>query len=335
MSDNGFLIFVLVALGGVIFINGWTDAPTAIATCVASGAMRERRAAMLAALCNLLGVALSFALNPTVTETVQGLVVLPQNDGANSLAVLLCGLLATGIWAVAAWFFGIPTSESHGLLAGLSGAAMAYGGAASIRGAVWIRILLGLGLSILGGLLLGGAVWIVMNVHVAKQRDDERGLGRSLLAGAAAMAFMHGAQDGQKFVGIWLLALSFGGEVGQYTTAIAATVCALLMGTGTVVCGGRIIRTLGEKLVKTGYREGFAADVGAAVCLLLLTLFGIPVSTTHTKTAALMGVGITKGRGRLDAATAAKMLGAWLLTFPACFGIGYFLMMGILRYTGG
>ena len=147
--------------------------------------------------------------------------------------------------------------------------------------------------------------------------------------GAASMAVLHGAQGGQKFLGIWLLAMTL-----QATKTIPLSVlifmCAVFMGAGTLVGGGRIIRTLGEKLVKVGAEEGIAADVGAAVCLAFLTLFGIPVSTTHTKTAALMGVGAA-GRGRMDRRVAWRMVGAWLLTFPACGGAAYLGMRSILH----
>ena len=328
------LLCVLMALGGVVFVNGWTDAPTAIATCVCAGAMTERKAAMLAALCNLLGIGLSFAACPAVSATVEGLVTLPNSNPVMGLSVLLCGLVATGLWAVAAWFFGIPTSESHGLLAGLSGAALAWGGRESLNGDAWLLVVFGLGFSLLGGLLFGGASWWLTGRWTKDGRDTERRMKGCLVAGAAVMALMHGAQDGQKLMGIWLLSTALVGDGEAKNVALAVLMCALLMGAGTLLGGGRIIRTLGVELVKTGYREGFAADVGASICLLILTLLGIPVSTTHTKTAALMGVGAAKGRGRLRAVTAAKLLGAWLLTFPACFGVGYALMVGIRRILG-
>lgn len=326
MPGNPFLFCVLASVGAVVFINGWTDAPTAIATCVCSGAMSERRAAVLAAFCNLVGIALSFLISPAVAATVEDLVSLPGQEGSGGLSVLLCAMLATGLWAVTAWFFGLPTSESHGLLAGLSGAAVAYGGVTSLNGGAWLRVLWGLILSVLGGIVIGGISWGVIGARHREGTEAERSMKRCLTVGAAVMALMHGAQDGQKFVGIWLLALTPFGDTTPAVTVTAVIACALLMGTGTLLGGGRIIRTLGERLMKTGYREGFSADVGAALCLLVLTLLGMPVSTTHTKTAALMGVGAAKGRGRLDVVTALKLLGAWLLTFPACFGMGYFLM---------
>ncbi len=143
------------------------------------------------------------------------------------------------------------------------------------------------------------------------------------------MSFMHGAQDGQKFIGIWLLACDLGGVAHMPLTGVAL-ICALFMGVGTLMGGGRIVRTLGEKLVRTGLREGVAADLGGAVCLFFLTLWGIPVSTTHTKTAAVVGTGVAMGRGRVDTGTVGRLLTAWLLTFPVCFLLSFGAMKGLL-----
>lgn len=323
---------VMAAVGGVIFVNGWTDAPTAIATCVTAGAMKERRAALMAAVCNLLGIAVSGLVRPAVAMTIKGMVHLPEDRADVAMTALLCALASVGLWAVTAWWFGIPTSESHGLLAGLTGAALAVGGVDSVDGEAWLRVILGLLISIGGGLLAGFLCSAVLSVVIQRRgrRDDAMKWG--LRIGAAAMALLHGAQDGQKFLGIWLLAMTL-----QATESIPISLliflCAVFMGAGTLVGGGRIIRTLGEKLVKVGTEEGIAADAGAAVCLALLTLFGIPVSTTHTKTAALMGVGAA-GRERMDWRVAGRMVGAWLLTFPVCGGAAYLGMRVILHLLG-
>lgn len=330
LLNNPLLAAVLLAVGAVIFVNGWTDAPTAISSCVASGAMSARRAILMASVCNLAGIAVSSAVSPAVAATVRGMVTLPEDRPEASLAVLLCAMAGTALWAVAAWAFGLPTSESHALLAGLSGAAMAYGGAECVNGSAWLRVAVGLLLSLAGGFFAGFLIFIVTDCTAQKRKKaGERGLRRSIVAGAAAMAFMHGAQDGQKFIGMWLLALSLGGGESAFSAA-AVLGCAVLMGAGTLLGGGRILRTLGEGLIETGYREGFAADLGAAVCLMFLTLGGVPVSTTHTKTAAIMGTGAAKGRGRTERSTAAKLFVAWLLTFPACFLLSYLGMKGIL-----
>ena len=328
LGQEGLLFLVLAAIGAVVFVNGWTDAPCAIAACVSSGAMSLRRAAAMAAVCNFVGVGLSMVITPAVTATVSGMVRLPES-GRLSLAVLLCAMIVTALWAVAAWRFGIPTSESHALLAGLSGAAMAYGGAEAVVAYAWLRVAMGLVLSLVGGMLAGFLTFVL--TERATTGRDERGMRHALVAGAAAMSLMHGAQDGQKFLGLWLLAWGLSGK-NAVISGEAVAICALLMGAGTLVGGGRIIRTLGEKLVRSGYREGIAADIGAALCLLLLTLGGLPVSTTHTKTAAFMGTGLAKGKGGADSSTAVSLIIAWLLTFPVCFLLSFLAMRMLLLF---
>jgi len=321
---------VILVVGGAIFVNGWTDAPTAIASCVASGAMKENRAVVMAAVCNLFGIAVACAVRPTVAMTVKGMVTFPEGRADVALGALFCAMASVCLWAVAAWWFGIPTSESHGLLAGLTGAALAVGGLDSVSVNAWLRVGAGLFISLLGGFAAGLVFAVAVSFLLQKKRGlrRESTMGLWLRVSAAAMAFLHGAQDGQKFVGVWLLAVSLGAGP-TISQPMLIVMCAVFMGLGTLIGGGRIIRTLGEKLVAVGMEEGIAADLGAAACLLLLTLGGIPVSTTHTKTAALMGVGAA-GRGMLDRRVAARMVGAWLLTFPACGGLSYLGMKLIL-----
>lgn len=330
LLQAGWLTAVLMAVGAVILINGWTDAPTAIAVCVTSGALSERRAGVLAAVCNLLGLGLFMAFRPAVAATVQGMVRLPEGEPLAGLAVLLSALIATGLWALVAWGFGIPTSESHALLAGLSGAATAYGGVGCVDPAAWTRVLLGLVLSLMGGVLLGGLFRCLLERGRRGRSPSTDRLRGGLVFGACATAFLHGAQDGQKFVGLWLLAFSLADRAADPLSL--SVPCALLMGLGTLLGGGRIIRTVGERLVRTDARDGVAADLGAAVCLGALTFFGWPVSTTHVKTAAIAGTGIAKGRGRTDVATAVWLVLAWILTFPACFGAGFACMRWFLFF---
>lgn len=314
------LIWTVVCIGAVTFVNGWTDAPCAIVSCVSSGAMSLRRAAAMSTFFNLVGIGASALWFPAVAATVFETVHLSDGNGQLSLAVLLTAVLAAVLWAVAAWYFGIPTSESHGLLAGLSGAAVAYGGFECVSLWVWIRVVLGLFLSLFGGAFFGFLAELLRKRSA--KRMTERRQRTVLVASASAMSAMHGAQDGQKMIGLWLLASALG-QVTWGDGRAWVLPCALLMGGGTLLGGGRIIRTLGTSLADTGYGEGISADLGAAVCLLVLTLWGIPVSTTHTKTAALMGVGMAVGHGRVPMRTVRRLLAAWTLTFPACFVLAY------------
>ena len=308
----------------VLLVNGWTDAPNAIAGAVATGALPFRRAVVLAAGCNFLGVLCVTSVNASVAETIYSIARFGGGTRAAGLA-LCAAMLAVVLWATLAWRFGIPTSESHALVAGLSGAAVALEGDLScIRWDCWGRVLLGMALSALAGFWAG---------RFALQWVDSIKLSRhtALLAqvpGTACVAFLHGAQDGQKFLGIFLLGLSLArGEEGGALPSIPlwlVALCAAGMALGTLMGGRRIIDRVGREMVALGPREGLAADLGNLVCLLGATWLGLPVSTTHTRTAALLGVGVARG-GPVRWEVARGIALAWALTFPACMALGYVL----------
>ena len=308
----------------VLLVNGWTDAPNAIAGAVATGALPFRRAVVLAAVCNFLGVLCVTSVNASVAETIYSIARFGGGTRAAGLA-LCAAMLAVVLWATLAWRFGIPTSESHALVAGLSGAAVALEGNLScIRWDCWGRVLLGMALSALAGFWAG---------RFALQWVDSIKLSRhtALLAqvpGTACVAFLHGAQDGQKFLGIFLQGLSLArGEEGGALPSIPlwlVALCAAGMALGTLMGGRRIIDRVGREMVALGPREGLAADLGNLVCLLGATWLGLPVSTTHTRTAALLGVGVAGG-GPVRWEVARGIALAWALTFPACMALGYVL----------
>ena len=304
-------VFVLTL--GVILVNGWTDAPNAIATAVAGGVLPFSAAATLAAVCNLLGAVLSDALFPAVTRSV--LALLPVGgDQRAALCGLCAALAAIIIWSTAAWLLGIPTSESHGLLAGLAGAALALEGN-GLPWAAWGRVLLALPLSVMLGFL--PARWLARRPEHPRPLRFYR---RAQCLGAAAMALLHGAQDGQKFLGVLLLGTSL--AAGQASPTDRAplwlsALCAGAMALGTALGGRRIIDTVGRDMVELDPRRGLAADLVAGGALLLCTLLGLPVSTTHTKTAAILGAGRYP-----DWSVAQSIALAWVLTFPICGLLG-------------
>ena len=246
-------------------------------------------------------------------------------DRAAALSALCAALCAIVLWAVLAWRFGVPTSESHALVAGLTGAALALpGGLDNIRAGAWGRVLLGLVLSVALGWWVGGLCRrLLERLHPSLPLCR-----RGQLAGAGAMAFLHGAQDGQKFLGVFLLgaALAQGGGVGQ-TFSVPGwlmLLCAAVMALGTAMGGRRIIETVGRDMVILAPREGLAADLGGGLCLLLCTLAGLPVSTTHAKTAAILGAG-SAGGGTVNHRVAARIALTWLFTFPGCGLLGFLL----------
>ncbi len=306
---------VLLLLAAVILVNGWTDAPNAIATTVAAGVLSFPAAVTLAALFNLLGVVCTAAVSDAVARTLWSM----ADFGPYALTALSAALAATVLWAVFAWRFGIPTSESHALVAGLAGAALALG-VERLRLEVLLRVLLGLFLS----LALGWGLGRIFRQFLPPQ--GERAYRRGQILGAALTAFFHGGQDGQKFLGVLALVLSLRG--GAFSLPPwAQWTCAALMALGTLVGGQRIIDTVGRKMVLLTPRSGFAADLGSAGALALCTLLGLPVSTTHAKTAAILGAGADP-----DGKVVGSLGAAWLFTFPVCGLLAFMLVKFLVAW---
>lgn len=329
--SNPILLITILLTMGVIFVNGWTDAPNAIATCVATRAMSPRAAVLMAAVFNFLGVLVMTMINSTVAMTIKNMVNFSGNTN-EAITALCAALFAIIIWAVAAWYFGIPTSESHALIAGLSGAAIAlHNGFSGINGSEWIKVIYGLVLSTLLG-FAAGYVFTKITEFLFRRFDRRKTSGffkGAQIFGGAAMSFMHGAQDGQKFMGVMILSvfLASGQEsVNNVTLPIwMMLLCSIVMGIGTSIGGYKIIKAVGMDMVKLEQYQGFSADVAGAFCLLLSSVFGIPVSTTHTKTTAVMGVGAAKRLSAVNFGVVKDMVLTWVLTFPGCGIIGYLM----------
>ncbi|MDF2881078.1 MAG: inorganic phosphate transporter PiT [Clostridiaceae bacterium] len=328
---NPALLITVVLTLCVILVNGWTDAPNAIATCVSTRAMGPRSAVYMAAVFNFLGVLVMTMVNANVAETVYNMVDF-RGDSHDALIALCAALFAIVVWATAAWYFGIPTSESHALIAGISGAAIALqGGLAGINGGEWMKVIYGLILSTGLGFVMG---WITVKVvEIIFRRFDRRKTSDffkgAQICGGAAMAFMHGAQDGQKFMGVFMLGIFLAngqGTVGNFVIPIwLMALCSLVMALGTSIGGYKIIKAVGMDMVKLEQYQGFSADLAAAGCLLLSSVTGIPVSTTHTKTASIMGIGAARRLSSVNWSIVKDMVWTWILTFPGC-GIVGFLM---------
>ena len=327
-SNPALFVTTLLTLG-VIFVNGWTDAPNAIATCVTTRCMRVRSAVIMAAIFNFLGVFIMTQLNASVASTISNMV---DFGGASqqSLIALMAAMVAIIVWGTVAWYFGIPTSQSHSLIAGLTGAAIALQGSFdAINGAEWIKVVYGILLSTLLGFFLG---WLNSKAlgRVCRNMDRKktsRFFRWAQVASGAGVAFMHGAQDGQKFMSIFVLAITLATGVGQADQMILPIwlmfFCALNMGLGTAVGGERIIKSVGLDMVKLEPFQGFAASVATFFCLMLSTFAGLPVSTTHTNTTAIMGVGAAKRKSAVKWGIAIDMVKTWVLTFPGCGLLGF------------
>lgn len=329
MVANPMLLVSTILTLGVILVNGWTDAPNAIATCVSTRAIGVRKAIIMAAVFNFLGVLIMTSINASVAFTIYNMVDF-GGDSKLALIALCAAMAAIVIWATAAWYFGIPTSESHALIAGISGAAVAIQNSFSgINGAEWVKVLYGIGLSTLLGFGLG-FVASKLTVAIFKNKNRlkcERFFSDAQVAGGAAMAFMHGAQDGQKFMAIFLLGAAMAGGQAHATSFVVPMwlmiLCSAVMGLGTSIGGYRIIKSVGMDMVKLKPYQGFAADFSATTCLLISSLTGIPVSTTHTKTTAIMGVGAARRISNVNWSVVKELVLTWIFTFPSCGLLGF------------
>lgn len=331
LAHNYVLLITSLLTLLVILINGWTDAPNAIATCVSTKAITPRKAIILASVFNFLGVLFMTFFNATVAQTIYKMVDFGGNS-ADALAALCAALFGILIWAITAWAFGIPTSESHALIAGISGAAIALqGGFSGINGSEWVKVIYGLLLSTVLGFVSGLLLVKLIEAICRKldRRKTSRFFRKAQIGSAAAMAFMHGAQDGQKFIGVFLLGVALSqGQANQTMFAIPIwlmVLCSAIMALGTSIGGYKIIKTVGMDMVKLEEYQGFATDLSAAGGLLLTTLLGIPVSTTHMKSTAIMGVGSAKGLSRVRWDIVKEMVLTWVLTFPGCGLIGFLM----------
>jgi PiT family inorganic phosphate transporter len=309
------------------FANGWTDAPNSIATVVSTRVLRPLQAVGMAAVLNLVG-----ALAGTkVAETVGTDVVDAEFLTLETIAAVL---VAATLWALGAQYFGLPSSESHALIAGLLGAGFAAGGLDALLAEGPRKTAIGLVTSPVGGFFLALFIMVAIYWLFARFRPTfvRRFFGRAQIVSAGFMAFSHGTNDAQKTMGIIALALfvderaTAGGVPPEFSIDIWVILsAAIVMGLGTSVGGWRVIRTMGLRLTKLEPVHGFAAETGAALTITGATALGIPVSTTHAIGSAIMGVGATERLSAVRWGVAGQVVSAWILTWPSCMFLAYWL----------
>jgi PiT family inorganic phosphate transporter len=310
------MIVVIAFAMGFNYTNGFHDAANAIATSVSTRALTPRIALIVAAIGNLIGSFLGVNVAATVGK---GIIGLPP--GLSSLGVVFAGLAGAIVWNLITWYFGIPSSSSHALFGGLVGASLFAPGGQIFWVGILDKVIIPMVVSPLTGFVLGylvmlAVLWGFRRFHPGKLN---RGFRIAQSISAFAMSIGHGAQDAAKTIGVVGLALVIGGYLGA-TQSIpiwvylltAAVLCA-----GTYAGGWRIIRTLGRKVIDLGPPEGFAAESTASAVLFTAAGFGLPISTTHTITSAIMGVGATKRFSAVRWGVAGNIVLAWVLTFPA------------------
>ncbi len=296
-------VFVLISLFSLIFVNGFTDAPNSISCAVASGALPFRKAKRLAAVFDALGVICFGFAFPTVAKTSSEIA---SFDG-NVNAALAAGMLSAVIFALAAWLFGIPTSESHGMSAAIAGAAFFSGGKVGTR--AFLIIFMGLWASTVISPIISRLIYI----SIRNGKMTRKAAGRLEASLAALSAFLHGAQDGQKFLGLLMLIFSL-----EAPRASGIFSVALVISLGTLMSTERIVRKVASETVRPNAEGGAAADLSALLSMLLFTLLGIPVSTSSIKVSSLMGVGGSES----NFSSFFGMAAVWILTFPVCFLLG-------------
>lgn len=321
--------FTAVTVLAVAFVNGFTDAPNAIASCVSTGCMKLKKAVLVAAVSDFAGAMTVGALSSKVSETVMN--IADFGDDERIAVVALCAAMCSVvIWAVTAWRFGIPTSESHALIAGLTGAAVAVnGGFYGINPSEWIKVIKGLFVSVILGFAAGFliskfTVFVFRNIEKNQKNKIFR---YSQIFSSVLMAFMHGAQDSQKFAGILTLILFVSDKktLLTETSLLPIALSSVAIAAGTAMGGERIIKTIGTDMVKLRIDQGFSSDLSGALCLFVSTVLGFPVSTTHTKTSAVIGVGLADNIKSVNLKIAGEMIAAWLITFPGCSIMGWVL----------
>ncbi|GAA1273025.1 low-affinity phosphate transporter PitH [Sphaerisporangium rubeum] len=315
------------------YTNGFHDAANAIATSVSTRALTPRAALLMAAGMNFVGAHISTEVARTV-----GTGIIEPPTGTHGLVIVGSGLIGAIVWNLITWYFGLPSSSSHALIGGLVGAALA-----AHTGILWSgvveKVVIPMVLSPLVGFLLGAIIMIAILwiFRRANPHKATRGFRHAQTISAAAMALGHGLQDAQKTMGVMFLALYTGGylaaddPIPQWVILAAAAAISL----GTYAGGWRIMRTLGRRIIHLSPAQGFAAETAASVVLYTMAIAAkAPISTTHTITSAIMGVGATKRLSAVRWGVAGNILVAWVLTIPAAAvvaALSYWVMHAIVE----
>ena len=317
------LLLILIVIAALIFdfTNGAHDCANAIATVVSTKVLTPRVAVSMAAILNLIG-----ALLGTEVALTLGAGIVNPEVVSGSHTLVLAALIGAIAWNSITWYFGIPSSSSHALIGGLIGAACAHAGYQALNGmSIVKKIILPLVLSPLAGFAMGIIIMLLISiVFFAVNRPlVNRIFAKSQIVSAGFMALCHGLNDAQKTMGVITLALLIFGQIEEIHVPLwVKFACALAMAAGTAVGGWKIVKTMGHKIFKLEPVHGFAAETSAAAVIACASLFGAPISTTHTITACIFGVGSTKRFSAVRWGIAGNLVIAWVLTIPAAATVG-------------
>jgi PiT family inorganic phosphate transporter len=326
--ELGTIIAIITVALVFDYINGFHDAANSIATVVSTRVLSPGQAVAWAAVFNFVA---AFGFGTAVARTVgSGMVDLSEV----TYAVIMAGLLGAITWNLITWYFGLPTSSSHALFGGYGGAAVAKAGFSAIIASGWTETIVFIvvapviGLAV-GLLIMTGIYWLFHDVPPSR---IDRWFRRMQLLSAAAYSLMHGANDAQKTMGIITGALVTGGYLSSFQVPLWVILAAhAAIGLGTLSGGWRIIKTMGQKITKLQPSGGFAAETGAAAAIYTATALGVGISTTHTITGAIVGVGATRRLSAVRWGVAGQIVWAWILTIPASATIGALAYL-VVRY---
>ena len=321
------VLLILVITAALVFdyVNGFHDTANAIATSVSTRALSVKTAICMAAVLNFVGAMVS----TKVATTIGNGIVDPHQV---TQMVVLAGVLGAIIWNLITWYFGLPSSSSHAIIGGLIGAVIAHAGMSEFHGAGLKKIIMALILSpVLGACM--GFTFMVIFLWALRNRSPfgvNKGFRRCQIFSAGFMAFSHGTADAQKSMGVITMALLSYGVIPTFEVPTwVKLACALAMALGTAAGGWRIIKTVGRDFVKLQPVNGFSVDAASAAVILGASSLGLPTSTTHVVTSAILGVGLSKRMSAVNWSIAGRIVIAWVLTIPAS-GLVSFLAYDIL-----
>ena len=326
------IFFTFITIVVLILTNAITDAPNAIATLVGTKVISFKKAARLSAFFNFLGIIIMSFVNISVANCISSMVKL--EDGGKGIIVILSAMLSVIFFALIALKFGIPTSETHGLIAGLTGSTVAIYGWNAVNFQEWKNVIIGLALSILGAWIISLVVSKMLYKYMSKQKDII--VKKCQILSCCAMSFMHGAQDGQKFIGILIIFFSIVKNIqipniiNPLENVAIIIYTAVVMALGVSVGGKKIVDNIGTKMVELNNKQALMSDISTVVILLIASLTGIPISTTHVKTMSIMSVG-KNGEAKIDKSRILNICKAWIWNFPVSGCIGFLIALLLLN----
>ena len=303
------------------FVNGWNDSANAIATVVSTRVLSPSTALIYAAVLNFLGALVS----TRVAKTIGGGLVDPH---LVTQPVIFAAMLAATLWVAICTIKGLPISGSHSLIGGLVGAAAGSFGVQSVKFSGLVKVLIALVASPLLGFIIGYILLIIVywSAYAMSVKTTRKTFSALQVLSAGFMAFTHGTNDAQKVMGVITLALFASGKITEIVVPFWVMLsCATVMGLGTAVGGWKVIKTLGTRLSHLRPIEGFAAETAGSIVLVVAASLGVPVSTTHTITGSILGVGSAHNLRSVKWGVGQKILYAWVLTLPVSAGLGLIL----------